>query len=366
MKNLLRYGLTLCVGFSLALLCGHAEAVRESLSYNAVTFALFGLEQIPAGETYRGQNGQEIPVSISYTDEAGGRSSFLAVSRIASLLDADLRWDGRSGTVDFGTATTPGASVVNLPFTELVPEGFRGGEMGREHLKNASFQSESAFSQTFDCPPQLGAYVLIQVTNEGEKPVRFAVFRDKTIGNPQPFPTDIIQPRDTARRLFFVAEEATKLTSRLGVTVSPLAGKDFAPLRIRVDVKQQEGTGQDLPRRGMEIPVTENFDGLTMQVTQAAPEKLTVSIKNASRRGFLYGEDAVIERLEEGQWRTCVPQGAVIALGHELRGGEEQTFELSLENRGGALAAGRYRLLKGISEIGSSQDCCTLATEFTI
>lgn len=74
--------------------------------------------------------------------------------------------------------------MVNLPFEELTAQGtVKQADDAEACLKDAVFQSESAFNQTFYCHPRFGEFIIVKATNHGEKPVSFAVSRDKTIGN---------------------------------------------------------------------------------------------------------------------------------------------------------------------------------------
>ena len=373
MKKLLTYVMTLCIGFSLALLCGNAEAISARITYNTSNFSVFnGTPQIQSGESYVAANGQEVPSSILYTDEAGGISNFLSVSRIAELLDADVRWDSKTNTVDFGTATTPAPDTENHPFTELVwSEGVEHSENAWEHLKEASFQSESAFSQTFQCRPDLGEYVLVQVTNQGEKPVSFAVSRVKTIGQRQDFPTDVVQPGETLCRVFSVDESGNELTSNLNITVRPVQGADSAPLDIVVDVSQENDVGDGLEARSMVPPVLENFDGLSMEVTGQESGAVTVRIDNHSDRDFSCGgeDDYVLEKEVDGSWEE-VTQGdgsyAVLPVAHNIRAGDSETMTFQYQSRYGALDNCIYRILKPFMEIGAQQNCCYLIAEFEI
>ena len=373
MKRAVSYGLTLCIGFSLALLCGNAGAISERIAYNVSNFSVFGgVPLIQSGGSYEAENGEDVPASILYTDEAGGISNFLSVSRIAELLDADVKWDSRTNTVDFGTATTPGPSTVNPPFSELVwRDGVSRAEDAFEHLKAASFRSESAFDQTFLCRPELGAYVLVQVTNQGERPVSFKVSRDKTIGQPQDFPTDVIRPGGTSCRIFSVDGSGNELTSDLRVTIRPIQGIDFAPLDIIVDVSQQDGIGDSLEGRSMTPPTVTDHDGLSMKVTGQETGGVTVCIDNRSHRDVTSGgeDDYILENYQNGVWTevTQLEEGfAILPMAHNIRSGSSETMTIRYQGRYGALPEGTYRVKKSFMEIGTQQTLCYLTAEFEI
>lgn len=361
--------LILCVGVALILLCGNTSASYTRISYNISNFSLFGDKQIMSGDSYIAKNGENVPTSIFYTDEAGGHSNFLAVSKISEMLDADVKWNSREKTVDFGTATTPRASTVNFPFTELGCQGrLEPANDAHPLLKSALFQSESEFNQTFFSPPRFGKYILISVTNQGEKPVSFTTYRDKTIGNLQPFPTDVIQPGSSVQRIFTIDEKGNELTSNLRVVVKPLAGKDSAPLNIVVDVMQQYELVPNLNQRSMIPSIAEEYDGLSMKIAKATSSDITLSILNHSNRDFLYGNDFGIEKNVYGQWEELQQRenAAVLPIEHKIEADNETVLEISLEQLYGELSEGTYRIKKGFSENASPQYCCLLIADFVV
>lgn len=368
-KSRISYILTLCVALSVGILCSNAGAISEQISYNFSNIALFGRTQIEKGEDFTAKNGQEVPASILYVDEAGGTSNFLSVSKIAEILDADIKWNGREQTVDFGTATTPGANVVNFPFEELTPQGaVQQADDAEAWLKNAVFQSESAFNQTFYCPPRFGEFIIVKVANHGEKPVSFAVSRDKTIGNQQPFPTDVIQPGEAATRIFSINEAGNELTSNLNVHIAPLQGRDAAPLNIVVDVSQQDTLGTDAVQRSLTPPASEEYDGLSVKLEEATADKVTITLVNDSKRNFQYGGDYIVEKLVDGKWAELqqAENAATLPVAHEIRAGQERSMEFAVGALYGTLSEGKYRIKLPVSEIGSQQVCCYLTADFEV
>lgn len=311
MKNFFRYALTLCAGFSMALLCVNAEAISARISYNAANFSVCGgAPLIESGESYTAANGQKVPSPILYTDEAGGTSHFLSVNRIAELLDSDVRWDGQNNTVDFGTADSPWPDTVNAPFTELVWEpGTEPTEAAETLLSGMRVQSESnPLRQSLSFRTGEDQYVLVQVENRGKGPVSVTVFRERAVGPDLCFPTDTVLPGETLCRVFALSEEANRLTARLRLEVQPLpdAAKlmrgGLVPMDVEVSAFQEAGIGDGLEARSLELPVTDSYRSLSMAVTDQTEETVTVEIRNRGEMAFSGGgaDDYALERYRDG------------------------------------------------------------------
>ena len=379
MRGIWGRALTLCAGASLALLCGNAEAISARIAYNASNFSVFGdVPQIQSGESHTAANGQEVPASILYTDEAGGTSNFLAVSEVAELLDADVRWDGGSSTVDFGTADTPWPDTVNAPFTELVWEsGAEPAEAADVLLGGMRVQSASSpFCQSFLCRPGQGAYILLQVENLGEAPVSFTVFRERTVGPDRWFPTDTVLPGETLCRVFAVAEEGNDLTANLRMEVRPLPdakleAQGLVPMDIVVNAFQENSLGDGLEARTMDLPVVDSYQGLSMEVTDQTEDSVTVEVWNRGERIFTGGREDTftLERFRNGVWEE-VPQRegnfATLPVQQNFPAGTSTEMTFFWQGRYGTLPEGTYRVAKSFGEYGARQDCCCLTAEFTV
>ena len=62
---------------ALSLCLTTALAAAGQVSYNFANVAMDGTQKITAGQDITAANGQKIPGSILYTDEAGGKTNYL-------------------------------------------------------------------------------------------------------------------------------------------------------------------------------------------------------------------------------------------------------------------------------------------------
>lgn len=76
-----------------------ALAASGAVSFNASALQLNGRQISAKGENYTLASGQQVPASITYTDETGGGTTYLPVRRIAELLGIEIGWDNATGSV---------------------------------------------------------------------------------------------------------------------------------------------------------------------------------------------------------------------------------------------------------------------------
>lgn len=79
-----------------------ALAASGQVSFNFSNIALDGEIKIASGKTITAPNGQEVPSSILYTDEIGGKTNYLPVRAISELLGVEIGYDSASKTVFLG------------------------------------------------------------------------------------------------------------------------------------------------------------------------------------------------------------------------------------------------------------------------
>ena len=85
-----------------------ALAASGAVTFNASNLVFNGQQISAKGENYILASGQQVPASITYTDETGGGTTYLPVRRIADLLGIDIGWDSAAGAVTVqGEAKTP-------------------------------------------------------------------------------------------------------------------------------------------------------------------------------------------------------------------------------------------------------------------
>ena len=70
-----------------------ALAAAGQVSYNFANVSMDGQREITAGQDITAANGQKIPGSILYTDEAGGKTNYVSGRQFSELIDADISWD---------------------------------------------------------------------------------------------------------------------------------------------------------------------------------------------------------------------------------------------------------------------------------
>lgn len=107
-----------------------ALAASGTVSYNFANVALDGTQKITAGQDITAANGQKVPGSILYTDEAGGKTNYLPIRAISELLGVEIGYDSASRTVLLGKQpAASGGDVIGLRTPATVPENPRRGDV---------------------------------------------------------------------------------------------------------------------------------------------------------------------------------------------------------------------------------------------
>ncbi len=214
------------------------SAAGEKFACNQVGVRVMRKQQVKAGETWTAPNGQQVPSTITYTDATGGRTNYIAASRLSELLDADISWDEETGSVDVGVApSAPGEVTVtvetrssddpprttppNAPeygkvignLEEIDPETVK--DMIAEtpssyYIRETRMQSpDGSFPAITAHPAGSGeTYLVYTVTNHGETPKDVTAARPVTIANRrESFPTLHVQPGETLTRVFRVLKD---------------------------------------------------------------------------------------------------------------------------------------------------------------
>ncbi len=127
---------------ALSLCLTTALAASGKVSYNFANVALDGGTVIAAGADITAANGQQIPGSILYTDEAGGKTNYLPLRKISELLKVEVSYDSAAKTVYLGKqpdkaaqtaepAAEPaaGENVIDLRIPKEVPKNPRRGDV---------------------------------------------------------------------------------------------------------------------------------------------------------------------------------------------------------------------------------------------
>jgi hypothetical protein len=97
-----------------------ALAASGTVTFNVSNLQLNGQQISAKGENYTLASGQQVPASITYTDETGGGTTYLPVRRIAELLGVDTGWDNATGSVTVGKA--PDTTATPADYTDWSAE----------------------------------------------------------------------------------------------------------------------------------------------------------------------------------------------------------------------------------------------------
>ena len=97
---------------ALALTALTATALAASGQFNFAGVALNGETKIAAGSDITAPNGQRVPGSILYVDEAGGKTNYLPIRTISELLGVKVGYDSATRTVLLGEQTAPASAAV--------------------------------------------------------------------------------------------------------------------------------------------------------------------------------------------------------------------------------------------------------------
>ncbi len=95
---------------ALTALATSALAASGQVQFNFAGVALDGEMKITAGSDITAPNGQQVPGSILYVDEAGGKTNYLPIRTISELLGVEVGYDSASRTVLLGEQTVPASA----------------------------------------------------------------------------------------------------------------------------------------------------------------------------------------------------------------------------------------------------------------
>ena len=95
---------------ALTALATSALAASGQVQFNFAGVALDGERKITAGSDITAPNGRQVPGSILYVDEAGGKTNYLPIRTISELLGVEVGYDSATRTVLLGEQTVPSAA----------------------------------------------------------------------------------------------------------------------------------------------------------------------------------------------------------------------------------------------------------------
>lgn len=247
-----------------------ALAKGGKIAYNQVNLSVFSEPKVTVGQTYRLENGLEIPSSINYTNETGGDTTYVPVRMLAELLDANLTWNNETKTADFAAlqSVTPSDVIISAgtgdPPVDDIPEkpsyGQRAGAFEEINASTVSMQEDderhgpmnymrntrvqysydSSFPvYTMNVHPIHGDYIIYTVTNNGQKRQYTTVLHQNPLdaARAEPFSKVLVKPGETLVRVFHVDENPNDmdcyLTFGVGEDYDRASGSD-----VTVSLKQ--------------------------------------------------------------------------------------------------------------------------------
>ncbi len=247
-----------------------ALAKGRKIAYNQVNLSVFSEPKVTVGQTYRLENGLEIPSSINYTNEAGGDTTYVPIRMLAELMDANLTWNNETKTADFaalqsvtpsdviisfGTGDPPADDIPERPsygqragaFEEIDPSTVsmqedveRHGPMNYMRNTRVQYSYDSSFPKyTMKVHPIQGDYIIYTVTNNGQKRQYTTVLHQNPLDAAQaePFSKVLVKPGETLVRVFHVGEAPNDmdcyLTFGVGEDYDRASGSD-----VTVSLKQ--------------------------------------------------------------------------------------------------------------------------------
>lgn len=215
-----------------------ALAASGTVSFSQVRLAMNGNAIFDQGESLTASNGQPIPSSITYTDAAGGGTTYLPLACISRLLDTPISWDGATHTVSLGTykgVASGGASLIletddgsSLPLTRM---GRKAGPFTEvEPIQSEGFPImaktayRSAEEYKYDTPVQAhnGNHISVTITNKGTDHLVLLIGREYTVG--QELISTQVPAGQTVTRTFRVDQTNDGLSPKFCAVVTYYSG----------------------------------------------------------------------------------------------------------------------------------------------
>lgn len=251
-----------------------ASAAGSQFACNRVGFRSFNQQRVKAGENYTAPNGRQVPVSITYTDKAGGEAHYINVDYMAELLDATVDWNEKNNSVDIACARPSGGLDVQItPRDWSVPLAPNKPEYGKTagcleeidpatvnlspeyrieayaenlHMQWEDTQSIPGFLQRV-YPGGGQEYLVYTVKNNGTKVVYSQVRREITItyGENEGFQDVAVLPGETLVRVFRVLEDPHPLERKFRFSVMDDMDRDHPNQDVNISLEMYSDTPQE-------------------------------------------------------------------------------------------------------------------------
>lgn len=251
----------ICCLFTAALLVSFSlptfAATNGKVTFNSAGIMRFGKVEVEPGTSIPAKNGQSVPAVITYTDAAGGKTNYLSVSQLSSLLDVPVSWNAQkncvslgkdaSGSVYQGEEANAPVSPQNVYHAEPVI-GMRVGkftEVAPSVIDDTWALGGVPVRMIAKCENGLLAYrienypghiAVVSVTNQGSAPQNMRIYRMPAVNNgtdQEYFPSMQLAQGQTVTRAFQLDEDADALQKFLYMDITG-AGTNVSDVKIEI------------------------------------------------------------------------------------------------------------------------------------
>lgn len=115
-----------------------ALAASGKVSYNFANVALNGETKITAGADIIAANGQKVPGTILFTDDAGGKTNYLPIRAVSELLGVEIGYDSTTKTVLLGEQSAIGQNPLPNYEEQLNAQLEEAKKIAYQELEGAS------------------------------------------------------------------------------------------------------------------------------------------------------------------------------------------------------------------------------------
>lgn len=106
------------------------------VSFNTVNLGTGSSTVARANDSYRLQNGQYVPYSITYTDASGGGTVYLPIRKISEFTNTGIEWDGASNKVIINANTSSAYQNMTKTYDDGYQDGYNAGLRGNSSSGN--------------------------------------------------------------------------------------------------------------------------------------------------------------------------------------------------------------------------------------
>lgn len=256
MKKWIRIFTGMLVMAAAICLAGSVAAAGGQIQVRNAGVVICDEVRVKPGENYVSSDKRTAPGVLTYTDSSGKTTDYLPVTLLSDLVDLQVSWSEERDSIVVGSTNenasvtfdyfivgeenpsdNPSSPVFGAkvgPFTEVDPKVVdRTQSPGLVCQDNTRVQCDHGYSYEDIFYPDIGKYIVVDVTNYGKTPVTFMAGRSPTLGTWERFVNVDIAPGETLTRAFSIDEDAELLKSTLccgirGVYVQDMVDVSFS------------------------------------------------------------------------------------------------------------------------------------------